>query len=590
MQVLSRTLRVFTALIIAAFSTNMVPATAVYASNNNDNVTICHRSSSASNPYQQITVDESAVNGQGNGDHYAEHTGPVFDAATMTNGSNWGDIIPPIGNQPGLNWTSVGQQIYNNDCSLVSVTPTTPTKSDACETANDTYTIPAKTGVVYTVGGVTKPAGTYPSGGAASVTVIAKPAPGYKLSGTISWVLTFNTTTKCPVDVPMKPEVVDPCGLNNATWIVPTDTDKIDWVLTGGVLTANAKAGYTFVGGQTSINFGTAVDSGVLCVVEVPETPEYSDVCGLNNAEWIVPSDSEQITWAVVNGELIATATANYVFANESKTYNYGVAPDSGELCYVTPEAPEWVDYCGTRYDDFWLPEQKGVEYNTTWNDDGSVTVTATPANENYAFTEGAVTEWLIEFTDENCVTITKAPIAVTDTDKSGSVTVGDVMNWTITVTNNGQNYWENFYVQVTDDGTVLENDGLIESLAPGETVILNATKAVSASELAACMVTNTATYEAWYNRYNETVSRTSLDQIIIEDEYEADFTGTSTATYTMTCPKVLSTSTTTSTPATPTKIPATGADSAPLYILVAAVTAYLAAYVAQGRRRAYWQ
>lgn len=80
-----------------------------------DKVTICHRTNSVKNPYTVNTVDESAVDGQGNNDH-TQHTGPVFDPdKTYTppfNGDDWGDIIPPHDDSPGLNWDEDGQAIY----------------------------------------------------------------------------------------------------------------------------------------------------------------------------------------------------------------------------------------------------------------------------------------------------------------------------------------------------------------------------------------------------------------------------------------------------------------------------------------------
>lgn len=97
-------------------------------------VTICHRTDSATHPYVKITVDDDAVDGNaGNGkgnqpDHYGEHQGPLVtttaEAQTLKdNHQKWGDIIPPVvGYHSGLNWTTEGQTILNNDCRLVGET------------------------------------------------------------------------------------------------------------------------------------------------------------------------------------------------------------------------------------------------------------------------------------------------------------------------------------------------------------------------------------------------------------------------------------------------------------------------------------
>lgn len=102
-------------------------------------VRICHRTNSATNGYVSTTVAISAADGDlnndnpGGPDHFAQHTGPVFDPANPPplprNEDQWGDIIPPIpGVHSGLNWTAVGQAIWQNDCNAVDGTPTgTPT-------------------------------------------------------------------------------------------------------------------------------------------------------------------------------------------------------------------------------------------------------------------------------------------------------------------------------------------------------------------------------------------------------------------------------------------------------------------------------
>ena len=67
-------------------------------------VVICHRTG---NGWQQIPVDDDAINGQGNGDHNSNQH------------QNGLDIIPPGDwDNNGRNWTQEGQAIYNNNCNV----------------------------------------------------------------------------------------------------------------------------------------------------------------------------------------------------------------------------------------------------------------------------------------------------------------------------------------------------------------------------------------------------------------------------------------------------------------------------------------
>jgi hypothetical protein len=74
--------------------------------------TICHRTNSSTNPYNEITVDRDSLIRQG----HLNHTGPIF---TPTLKIKWGDIIPPVPPELplGMNWPA-GAPILNNGCEV----------------------------------------------------------------------------------------------------------------------------------------------------------------------------------------------------------------------------------------------------------------------------------------------------------------------------------------------------------------------------------------------------------------------------------------------------------------------------------------
>lgn len=97
------------ALVALATCLVTVPDPAVAAPD--EKVTLCHRSHSRTNPYDEAIVAKSAAY-----EAHGNHTGPIFFDDT----DHWGDIIPPVPPQlpDGRNWTAEGRAILDNNCEV----------------------------------------------------------------------------------------------------------------------------------------------------------------------------------------------------------------------------------------------------------------------------------------------------------------------------------------------------------------------------------------------------------------------------------------------------------------------------------------
>lgn len=146
----------------------------------NGKVTLCHRTSSRTNPYVTITVDANAVQRQGHG----AHTGPLYPEP------NWGDIIPPFDDYPGLNWPA-GQAIYDSGCDATapstirspspSASPGTvspsPTGSPSLRSTNSAAPLPTNPGPNSTLPPTAVPPSPNPPSPGPSTTGIPAPSP-----------------------------------------------------------------------------------------------------------------------------------------------------------------------------------------------------------------------------------------------------------------------------------------------------------------------------------------------------------------------------------------------------------------------------
>jgi len=201
-----------------------------------DKVTICHATSSVSNPYVVNTVNENAiVKANGTPKGHGTHTGPVYPEP------GWGDIIPsfPYTNDqggtsiyPGLHWDTDGQAVWNGGCLVVPTEPppepeVTTTTSGATTTTSGSTTTTTSGSTTTTSGSTTTTSGstttthgsttstsssTTTSSSSSSTTAPTHPGGGT----TTTLPPTTTPTTAPPSELP--PPIADP---GNGVEIVP---------------------------------------------------------------------------------------------------------------------------------------------------------------------------------------------------------------------------------------------------------------------------------------------------------------------------------------------------------------------------------
>lgn len=112
------------------------PATTPPPTQKAHKVTLCHRTGSATNPYEVITVDYHAITQEGHDGHDQVGNGPL------------GDIIPPFSfddgaiTYEGKNWTAEGQAIFNNNCVIPTPTVTTTVPGPVTTVPGPVTTVP----------------------------------------------------------------------------------------------------------------------------------------------------------------------------------------------------------------------------------------------------------------------------------------------------------------------------------------------------------------------------------------------------------------------------------------------------------------
>lgn len=140
-----------------------------------------------------------------------------------------------------------------------------------------------------------------------------------------------------------QPQETDECGPDNASWIIPADTNEIHWSTNAdGHLIATAINGH-FTNGRTAIDYGVAEDSQEPCVA-TPVKPQITDceailpiTLGITYKKVYLDAndniiDASQAGVIATHQGVLATANAGYVLAPSNDGGKY---LDGGSYLYV---------------------------------------------------------------------------------------------------------------------------------------------------------------------------------------------------------------------------------------------------------------
>jgi hypothetical protein len=294
--------------------------------------------------------------------YHAGDTGPFAVTATAQNGY----IFTPGGKTTETYNVSVLGKVTGAACDTTT-TPATPSVLLGSCTgpgtqSNGTLTIPSTPGVIYTIQGLVVSGTTVTGLPGTSVTVVAKPASGFKFVGPqeVDYTETFTSAGNCLVHAaPVTPASTNgacttPGRHSDATLTIPTTPHVLYTIggigpdLSGQTLTelvgstvdvvATPAAGYSFRGPQSVTDSITFTDPGDCNVTALPVVPSISQsTCtgpGTNaTATLVIPTTrgvSYRINGKTVSGTInetgaktvtvTAVPAAGYAFAKHAVT------------------------------------------------------------------------------------------------------------------------------------------------------------------------------------------------------------------------------------------------------------------------------
>ena len=327
------------------------------------------------------------------------------------------DVTATLTPKEGYILTSGGKSVdsvtYTQTYSgLASVTTVAPSFSEADGSANDTFTIPSKKGVVYKVGNRTLAAGTYKvadyvaySGGRATVTVTATPAEWYYFTSksATSWTATFQANSQI---APAAPSFSDKAAEGSDTYTIPSQTG-VNYYVNGsykapGTYTLSSYWDYTSNGNlqarTATINVeARAASSNIELTGTTTWTGNYTGaketastqpayeakyVSGTPKVVFTIPN-IEGVQYAIdgvnVNPginyatygqthKVTATAKSGYILTSTYNEWTVNSGGGGGGSTVVNPVKPTFADNTGKDNDTIVIPTVTGIQYKINGN------------------------------------------------------------------------------------------------------------------------------------------------------------------------------------------------------------------------------
>lgn len=341
---------------VIASSTGLLGVQKAYATSTK--IRLCHATSSGSNPYTEVEVDDDSI--YKNGGHGTHHSNRDI-IPPFTEPAYWShrEYHPAI-SHAGLNWDAQGQKIWNNGCN-VPVEPSKVTFVDITCNKEGSYTIPRSDHFDYYKDGHKIFSGTYKVYHPTTITIKARADNGYFIDGTKEWSHTF-TAPDCSI---IATQVV----FNGPTCDSEETRSSFSYTIPSVAHVKYFIGRTEQVAGTFSANIGTSI------TVKAIADRGYS-IEGVS--EWISPEFSELTEEDCTLGVQDVTPVAPTFTPSTCDLLGYYTIPTTEGIKY-------YVDGKVISADKYTVANGKSVTINAI-------------ADEGYSIKDGATNQWSYTF------------------------------------------------------------------------------------------------------------------------------------------------------------------------------------------------